>query len=142
MPLFALAFNFAWEIVYAFWVAEAPLERVVFGIWCLLDCGMVWGIVKYGAYEWKHSPLVGRNLGKILVSMVVYCVVAHWAFSKWWIDNDIGQREGKYYFGRVGPDTTELGFWTAAIAQAYLSAASLGQLVIRQHTGGVTWAIW
>jgi len=54
----------------------------------------------------------------------------------------MGRKEGKYYFGRVGPDTTELGFWSGAVAQAYLSGASLGQLLIRQHTGGVSWGIW
>ncbi|TVY15620.1 hypothetical protein LARI1_G005457, partial [Lachnellula arida] len=37
--------------------------------------------------------------------------------------------------GRAGPDTTELGFWTALLCQLYLSASSLGQLIVRQHSG-------
>ncbi|KAH6669556.1 hypothetical protein B0J14DRAFT_546718 [Halenospora varia] len=142
MPLFALAFNFAWELVYAFFVAEAPLERIVFGIWCLLDCGMVYGIFLYGANEWAHAPVIAKNLGKGFGVLVLYCVFGHWAFAKYWIDNEVGKKEGKFYFGKVGPDTTELGFWTAAAAQAYLSAASLVQLSVRRHTGGVSWGIW
>jgi hypothetical protein len=142
MPLFALAYNFAWEFIYAFYVAEMPLERAVFGIWCLLDSGMVYGIVKYGKNEWKHAPFIERHLGAIFWAMMVWCCAGHWASAKWWIENDVGMKEGKYYFGRVGPDTTELGFWSAAVSQAYLSGASLGQLLIRQHSGGVSWGIW
>lgn len=142
MPLFALSFNFAWEFVYALYVAESPLEQFVFGIWLLLDCGMVWGALKYGRSEWEHSPLVKGNLGKVIAGMTVYCAVGHWAFAKWWIDNEIGRKEGKIYRGVVGPDTSELGFWSAAASQAYLSAASLGCLLIRGHSGGVSWGVW
>lgn len=142
MPLFALAYNFAWELVYAFYVAEAPLEKFVFAIWCLLDCGMVVGILRYGHNEWNHAPVVSRNLGKIFWVMLLWCVMGHWASAKWWIENEMGRKEGKYYFGKLGADTTELGFWSAAVSQAYLSAASLGQLFIRRHTGGVSWGIW
>jgi hypothetical protein len=142
MPLFALAFNFAWEIIYAFYVTEAPLERIVFGIWCLLDIAMVGGVIKYGASEWRHAPVIARNLGKIVVGLTVYCCVLHYTSAKWWIDHETGRKEGKFYHGKLAADTTELGFWSAAISQAYLSAASLGQLVIRQHTGGVSWGIW
>ena len=143
MPLFALSFNFAWEIVYAFFVAEAPLEQLVFGLWSLLDVFMIYGVIQHGSREWSHSPVIGRNLGKVVVGMTIWCLGLHWSSAKWWIENEIGGRKGKFYSGREGgPDTTELGFWSAAISQAYLSVASLGQLVIRQHTGGVSWGIW
>ncbi|TVY53521.1 Terpene cyclase, partial [Lachnellula suecica] len=82
MPLFALAYNFAWELIYAFYVAEAPLEKAVFGIWCLLDCGMVYGIVKHGHNEWKHAPVVAKNLGLIFWVLLAYCCVGHWASAK------------------------------------------------------------
>lgn len=142
MPLFALSFNFAWEAIYALFVAEALLERVVFGVWLLLDCGMVYGVLKYGRREWDHAPFVKENLGWVILGLTVYCAAGHWAFAKWWIDTEIGKREGKFYRGVIGPDTTELGFWSAALSQAYLSAASLGQLLIRQHSGGVGWGVW
>lgn len=142
MPLFALSFNFAWEAIYAPFVAEALLERVVFGIWLLLDCGMVYGALKYGRKEWDHAPFVKKNLGMVILGLTVYCAAGHWAFAKWWIDSEIGKREGKFYRGVVGPDISELAFWSAALSQAYLSAASLGQLLIRQHSGGVSWGVW
>ena len=142
MPLFALAYNFAWEFIYGFYVAETPLERAVFTIWLFLDVGMVYGLVVYGKEEWNHAPLIKENLRLIFTGLVIWCSVAHWAFATWWIDNDIGKREGKFYRGVVGPDTTELGFWSAVVSQTYLSVASLGQLLIRQHTGGVSWGIW
>ena len=142
MPLFALAQNFAWEIVYALYVTETNLEFAIFSIWMLIDCGLVYYMLKHGKNEWAHAPFVQKYLGTIFIVLIVYCSLGQYAFAKWWIDNNIGQREGKFYRGVMGPDTTELSFWSSALAQAYLSAASLAQLLIRQHTGGVSWGIW
>jgi hypothetical protein len=142
MPLFALALNFAWEVVYALYVAETPLERFVFAVWLFTDCGMVYGMVKYAKYEWSHAPTVARRIGEIFAILAVGATLGHWTFAKWWIENDVGKREGKFYRGVIGPDTSELGFWSAALCQLVLSAASLRQLVVRQHSGGVSWAIW
>lgn len=103
---------------------------------------MVWGALKYGRGEWEHAPFVKKHLGMVIMAMTVYCAAGHWAFAKWWINNDIGKKEGKFYGGVVGPDITELGFWSAAASQAYLSAASLGCLLIRGHSGGVGWGVW
>ena len=103
---------------------------------------MVYALVLHGANEWKHAPFIARHLGKVFWIMTAWCCVGHWASASWWIEQEMGRKEGKYYFGRVAADTTELGFWSAGVSQAYLSAASLGQLVIRQHTGGVSWGIW
>ncbi|KAK3996555.1 hypothetical protein QBC44DRAFT_365216 [Cladorrhinum sp. PSN332] len=74
--------------------------------------------------------------------MTLAATAAHWTFAEWWIANDIGKREGKFYRGAVGLDTTELGYWSAMLCQVYLSASSLCQLVVRQHSGGVSWSIW
>lgn len=142
MPLLAVSLNFAWEVVYALYVAESPLEKLIFTIWLVLDCGMVFGMMKFAKYEWKHAPLVGRNIVAIFTAMALVAIAGHWTFAEWWIQNDIGKREGKYYRGVIGPDTTELGFWSAVFCQLYLSAASLCQLVVRQHSGGVSWSIW
>jgi hypothetical protein len=142
MPLFALSLNFAWEIVYALYVAEELLERMVFTIWLLLDCGMVYGLLTFGKEEWNHAPFMKKYLGIIFWGTTVWCVVGHWAFAEWWLVNDIGKKEGKFYNGRVGPDTTELGFWSALFCQVMLSISSLISLFVRQHTGGVSWGIW
>ncbi|KAK4505250.1 hypothetical protein PRZ48_003213 [Zasmidium cellare] len=142
MPLFALALNLAWELVYALYVAESPLERTVFFIWLVIDCVMLYGVLKFAKFEWRHSPAVARSVGGIFGGMVVVAVLGHWSFAKWWLDGEVGRKEGKIYRGVVGPDTTELGFWSAAFCQTYLSAASLCQLVVRGHSGGVSWGIW
>lgn len=142
MPLFVLAMNFSWEIVYALYVVETGIEFTVFGVWLAIDCGLVYYMLKFGKQEWSHAPFVERNLGTILAVMVVYCSLGHYAFAKWWIDNNVGKREGKFYRGVIGPDTTELGFWSSSLAQAYLGVASLAQLLIRQHSGGVSWGVW
>ncbi|KAF2762933.1 hypothetical protein EJ05DRAFT_447376 [Pseudovirgaria hyperparasitica] len=142
MPLFALALNFAWELVYALVVAESLLEKTVFTVWLVIDCFMVYGTVKYARYEWSHAPQIARNMGKIFIVLAGLAIWGQWAFAKWWIDNDVGRREGKFYRGVVGPDTTELGFWSALFNQVYLSAASLAALGVRGHSGGVSWGIW
>lgn len=142
MPMFALANNFAWEVVYGLFVAEEVLERVVFIIWLVIDCGMIYCLMKYGGREWSHSPAVARNLGKLFVLMTTLAILGHFTFANWWVQNEIGKKEGKIYGGILGADTTELGFWSAAVVQMYLSAASLAQLVIRQHSGGVNWGVW
>ena len=142
MPLFALALNLAWEFVYAFYVSERLSERVIFTVWLCIDCGLVYGALKYGKHEWSHAPVVARNLGKILVLLTAGAVIGHWCFAKWWIENVFAMREGKPYRGVIGTDINELGFWTAAISQAYLSGACLSQLLVRQHSGGVSWGVW
>jgi hypothetical protein len=142
MPLFALALNLAWEVVYAFYVAEVHIEKTVFFLWLLIDCGMVHGVAKNGKNEWKHSQWVAQNLVAVLSVMIGICIAGQWTFAKWWIDNEVGKREGKYYRGVIGPDTTEMGFWTAAVTQLNLPAVSLCQLLMRQHSRGVSWSVW
>jgi len=142
MPLFALALNLGWEFVYAFYVSEKLIERVIFTVWLSIDCGLIYGVLAYGKHEWSHAPAVARNLGKILALLTVGAAVGHFCFAKWWIENVFAMREGKPYRGVIGTDITELGFWTAAASQLYLSAACLSKLIVRQHSGGVSWGIW
>jgi hypothetical protein len=107
----------------------------------VIGCGIVYGMVKYAKYEWSHAPAIARRIGGIFAVMTIGATLGHWTFAKWWIENPIGKREGKFYGGVVGPDMGELSFWSAALCQVHLSAASLCQLVARQHSGGVSWAI-
>lgn len=66
MPLLALALDISWEGVYAFYVPEPPLERLIFTLWLVIDCGMVYGMIKYAKYEWPHSLIVARKIGDYL----------------------------------------------------------------------------
>lgn len=83
MPMFVLAFNFAWELVYALFVAESAPEKICFGIWLVIDCGLVYGLVNYGHNEWDHAPAVKQHLGSIFAALLAACLVGHWAFARW-----------------------------------------------------------
>ncbi|KZV87159.1 hypothetical protein EXIGLDRAFT_711894 [Exidia glandulosa HHB12029] len=142
MPLFALALNFGWEVVYGLFVTEEPLERAGFTIWLIVDVGLVYGLLRYGRTEWVHAPFVQAHLGAIFALLAGGSVIGHWTFVRWFLDNDIGLHRGKTYGGRPSADTTEMGYWSALLCQAYLSAASLAQLLVRGHSRGVDWPIW
>ncbi|OAL49081.1 phospholipase D/nuclease [Pyrenochaeta sp. DS3sAY3a] len=144
MPLFCLAFNFAWEIVFALFVAEYAKEKVIFTIWMVIDLGLVYSVVMYGENEWRHAPIIGRNIGKIFTGMLAWWCLTIYAVSSWWLDpkNPVNPKEGKIYMGIDGIDTDELGFWTALIAQAFLSVMSLAQIMVRGNSGGSSNMIW
>lgn len=144
MPMFALALNLAWEGVYALLVPGAQtIEKIGFATWLIIDCGLIHGLLTSGRrYEWAHAPLVQRHLGKIFAIMCLGCTLLHYGFATWWIANGVGMHRGKLYNGKVGPDMTELAFWSASVCQACLSVTSLCQLVIRGHSGGVSWTVW
>lgn len=142
MPLFSLALNFGWEIVFSTYVAESLLEKATFWIWMILDLGLIYAVLKYGKNEWTHAPIVGRNIGKILTLFVLWSCCAFWAVSKWWIQENINPKPGKHYGGVEGPDTTELGWWTALVAQDFLSVMLLAQIMVRENSGGASYTIW
>ncbi len=142
MPLLALASNLGWELVYALLIAEAPLEKFAFTVWLVIDIFIVYGFLVHGSNEWEGAPAVKKHLPWILLAFTAWFGLGHWAFAKWWIESGVSLKKGKWYNGVEGIDTTELGFWSAAVAQVILSVASLCQLIVRQHTGGVSWAIW
>ncbi|KAI4938772.1 uncharacterized protein J4E92_000053 [Alternaria infectoria] len=144
MPLFSLAFNFAWEIVFAIYVADELREKALFALWGLLDMGIVYAAVTYGANEWRHAPAVGRNIGKIFAGMLVWWCIALYAVSSWWLDVDhpVNPKVGKAYRGNLGIDKDELGYWTAMVAQVVLSVMSLAQLVVRGSSRGSSYSIW
>jgi hypothetical protein len=144
MPLLPLAFNFAWEIVFALSVAEEASEKAIFTIWMLIDVAIVYATVTHGANEWSHAPVVGRNIGKIFAAMLAWWCVVLYAVISWWlnVDNPVNPKVGKTYRGTLGIDTDELGFWTALVAQVVLSVASLAQIVVRGSSRGSSYSIW
>lgn len=141
MPMFALALNITWEVIYIF-VASHPLERAGFALWVLVDLPLIHALLVHGRkYEWAHAPLVQRNLGKIFAAMCVGCALGHAAFIRWWVDAGIGAHRGKTFFS-TGADITELAFWSVGVSQASLSVFSLCQLVVRGHSGAVGFRLW
>jgi hypothetical protein len=142
MPLLPLAFNFAWEAIMLFYVSEELHEQVIFTLWILLDVGLVYTVIKYGANEWAHAPVLARNLGKILMAMIAWWGWALYALCTWWLRNNVGKKAGIFYQGVEGPDVMELGFWTALVAQVVLSCALLAQILVRGNSGGTSYTIW
>nr|BAZ95876.1 terpene cyclase [Fusarium sp. NBRC100844] len=142
MPLFALANNFAWEMTYALYVADAAREKTAMVIWMLIDIPIVYSLLRHGRNEWSHAPMVSRNLGKIFVLLVALCATAHYSWASWWMGNGIAMKSGKSYRGVEGLDPTEMAFWAVSVCQVVVSTSSLAQLITRQHTGGVSWAVW
>ncbi|KAH7091952.1 tyrosyl-DNA phosphodiesterase-domain-containing protein [Paraphoma chrysanthemicola] len=144
MPLFSLAFNFAWEIIFALFVAVEIREVTMFTIWMLIDLGLVYAVLKYGANEWKTAPLVGENIGKLFAIMLAWWCMILYAISVWWLDpsNPVNPKAGKSYKGIDGLDTDELGYWTALLAQVVLSGMSLAQILMRGSSRGSSYAIW
>ncbi|KAF2123186.1 tyrosyl-DNA phosphodiesterase-domain-containing protein [Lophiotrema nucula] len=145
MSLFALTFNFGWEIVIEIYVADALPEQIVYGTWMALDLGLVYTMLKHGEGEWKHAPAVGRNLGKIFTVCLLWCCWMVWAFCDWWLDesNPVNSKPGKVYKGIEGQsDTTEMAYWSALVIQVVLSVMLLAQLIVRGHSGGASYSIW
>jgi hypothetical protein len=58
MPLFALAFNLAWECVFAFVVVgngAVSLQRVINGVWFALDLVIAFTYLRYGAQYFSKA---------------------------------------------------------------------------------------
>ena len=145
MPIFALSLDLGWELVYAFYVSEMPLEYLGFGTWLVLDMGLLITTLKFGRYEWEHSPAIGRHLGALILVMTAFGIVGNYAFASWWLSEPgrgFGDKTGKFWGGREGHDCTELAYWSAAALQVPASAGSLAMLLVRGHSGGASYTIW
>ncbi|KAF2269745.1 phospholipase D/nuclease [Lojkania enalia] len=144
MPILPLAMNFAWEIIFSLYVSETVQEKTVFATWMILDIGLVYTMIEYGENEWRHAPIVGWNIGKIFFAGTLWWCWALWAFCSWWLDPDspVNPKHGKIHVGIIGLDTTELGYWTALVAQVVLSVSLLAQILVRSHSRGTSYVIW
>lgn len=144
-PLFALALNLAWEVVYAFGVCEAWIEFVGFTLWLLLDIPVLYVTLKTAKNSFAHSPLVARNVPLIMLVIFVAGFAGNAGFVWWWLKEPhrgYGVKWGKTWKGREARDTTELAFWSAGVAQTIFSVAALSMLIQRGHSGGQSYAIW
>ncbi|KAK4231861.1 hypothetical protein QBC38DRAFT_464771 [Podospora fimiseda] len=150
MPLLALATNVSWEIVNLFYVCEMPLEKIGLVMWLVLDLPLVWATIKFGPEEWK-GRWIGRNIGYVLVVLTAIGCVCHYAFTIWWLaergrgygtGNIIINKDGKFWGGREGFDTSEMAFWSSGVSQVICSWGCLSMLTTRQHSGGTSYSIW
>ena len=145
VPLIPLGLNLAWEIVWAVYVTDVPLELVGFGAWLLLDVPVLYATLRTAKRSFASQPLVARNVGAILGLVVVLGILSYGYFAWWWLSEPhrgYGIKWGKTWRGLEARDTTELSFWTAAVAQTAFSVGALSMLVQRGHSGGQSYAIW
>ncbi|KAH7100970.1 hypothetical protein BKA62DRAFT_202123 [Auriculariales sp. MPI-PUGE-AT-0066] len=143
MPMVAHACNVGWELVYGLFIAKVKMEKTGFQVWLVFNLGLVYSFLKFGRNEWKHTPVIQRNLGLIFFALTAMMFGIHYSFARWWVDNNIGIERGKRYGDiQPGPDTTELGYWSALASQAVLGIAYVGQLLARWDNRGSDVYIW
>jgi hypothetical protein len=145
MPLLALALNVSWEIIFAFYVAEMPLEKAGFAVWLLLDVGLVYTTIVFAPHEWHANPWIAHWIAWIFTLMVAVGCAGQWTFATWWLATPgvgHGDKAGKWFRGVEGFDTTELAYWAAGVAQVAGSVGSLAMLLVRGHSGGTSYSIW
>lgn len=144
-PLLPLAVNLSWEVVYAFYVCEAPMETCGFIMWLLLDIPVLYATLKTAPRSFASSPLVARNVGLLLAVMFVFGLLGNASFVWWWLrepHRGYGLKWGKTWKGQEARDTTELAYWSAGVAQVAFSVGALAMLLQRGHSGGQSYAIW
>jgi hypothetical protein len=87
MPLFALAFNIAWEFMFAFVVPGGlSLQRVVNITWFLLDAVIVYTYFRYGRRDfpqaWQRYFLPWSLLAFATGFLIIYLM--HYEFEGYW----------------------------------------------------------
>ena len=87
MPLFALAFNIAWEFMYGFLIDSGfSLQKVVNIVWCLLDAVIIYTYFTYGRKDFpkdKERFFLPWSLTAFVIGfLVIY--VAHYEFPDFW----------------------------------------------------------
>ncbi len=75
MPFFALAFNIAWEFIYAFLIYQGlPLQRIVNLVWFVLDLAILVTYFKYGTSEFPgnyRAFFVPWSMAALVIAFVV-----------------------------------------------------------------------
>ncbi|KAI7779187.1 Terpene cyclase atmB [Diaporthe eres] len=123
MPLFALAGNIAWEFLFGVAMPTSVAQVVCFVPWLVIDVFIVHTTWKYGARQFKQSPVVANNLGLVLVFGVAFVTASFYFFIK-----TVGLDAASFYLGYSD--------------QLLISITSLAQLLRRNNTLGHSWGIW
>jgi paspaline synthase len=112
--------------VYGLVYPPNAIAAVISTTWLVIDLGLVYVTLKFGAGEWHHAPLVARNLPAILSIECLALLVLHLSFVRLFDDDDI----------------LPSCFWSAYSCQISLGWSALAQLVSRGHTRGHSIVIW
>ncbi|KAF2108457.1 hypothetical protein BDV96DRAFT_652709 [Lophiotrema nucula] len=124
MPILSLCANIAWEFVYGIFYPPGVAEFVTFLPYFLVDLGLVYTTVKFGPCEWKHSPVVQRNIPLIMLIGITALTAAQWSFAI------------------LFTDIHQASFWSGFACQIIVSWSALSQLISRSSTRGHSLPIW
>lgn len=99
-------------------------ETLTFVPWFLIDLVIVYTTLRFGPEQWKHAPLVAKNIPTILGLGIILSILMHWSFIA----------------TCVSPD--EAALWSGFSCQLLLGSSSVAQLMSRNNTSGHSWTIW
>lgn len=116
--------NIGWELAYGVFYPLPYIETATFLLWAVIDLGIAHATVKFSLAQWRHAPLVGRNLAVIMSIGCVVSLVVHCEFIK------------------RNASPTEAAFWSGFACQNLLGVLSVGQIVSRANTSGHSRIIW
>ncbi|KAM0139522.1 hypothetical protein ACHAO1_002893 [Botrytis cinerea] len=99
-------------------------EFITFLPYFLIDLLLVNATIKFGPREWRHAPIVQKNLGMIVLVGSLMMLGAQWTFAE------------------LFTDFTQASFWSGYTCQVIVSWSAIAQLVSRESTRGHSIAIW
>lgn len=126
MPIYCLCLNISWEAVYGFVYGPGLVNQIVFAQWMIIDVFLLYATIKFGKYEWRHQPLIAKNLTWIILAGCLTCLWLHLAVAVTFIPH-VGRR---------------VVFFTAWPMQVVINVGSIAQILARGHRAGHSWGIW
>jgi hypothetical protein len=134
MPLFALALNIAWELLYTilgFQHRTASLQTWVNFVWCLFDIAIIYTYFKYGKEEFKKFAPV-KYFISWSVLIFIMAALLQYAFLK-----EYGTTTAKNYDIFKSFIEPDLGAWYSAFIQnLMMSVLFIQMLLIRKDARG------
>jgi hypothetical protein len=80
IPFVAICLNFTWEAMDSFFLPDpVPFFEWVDRAWFLLDCAIVWQLVRYGKKE-QTIPEIRNNFYAVVAGTMVLAFVGQYAF--------------------------------------------------------------
>ncbi|GKZ39377.1 hypothetical protein AbraIFM66950_000205 [Aspergillus brasiliensis] len=124
MGIIPLCCNIAWEFVYG--VVYPPknrLELFATEMAVIVNIAVMYSAIKHSPNEWRHAPLIQRNLPYIFCACTLGFLTGHIAFAAY-----------------IGPAIAYT--WSAAFCQLLLGAGGLCQLLCRGSSRGASFLLW
>ncbi|EKG10435.1 hypothetical protein MPH_12534 [Macrophomina phaseolina MS6] len=126
MPIYCLCLNITWEFVFGFVYGPGLVNQITFAQFMIVDLFLFHSILKFGPNDWRHQPLVARNLSWIIAVGCAVCLWLHLAVAATFVP----------LVGR------QVVFFTAWPMQLIIGIGCVAQVLARGHDAGQSMAIW